>query len=94
MIEHCRLNKIAFIQPVTGGALAAANQRGAIFTSDVQIVEHCLELILVDARPNFSVRIHAIAESQRFCALRNSLDELIGDLIYNHRAAGSRATLT
>src|SRR5713226_7272946 len=93
VIENGWAHEVAFVESVTGSTLATAHQRSAVFSPNVQITQDSLELILIDARPHFGLWIVAVTDSHRLRALRDPLDEFVGDLVYDDRAAGCRATL-
>src|SRR2546423_9100397 len=65
VIENCWLHEITLVEAIAGGAFATTNQGCAVFTANVQVFEHGLELTFIDARAHFSLRIHAVANAHR-----------------------------
>src|SRR6185295_18424218 len=92
-IEDRRRHEVAAIEAAVGNALAAANQTGALLAADVDVVEHGLELPLVDRRPDVRAGIEAVADHERRRPRLEPLEELVGDRLDDHRPARRGAAL-
>ena len=60
--EHGWLNEEPFVESVARRPFAAANQSRPVFAADIEIFEHGVELIFVNAWSHLSLWIHAVAD--------------------------------
>src|SRR5690348_5002298 len=74
-------------------AIAAGQQLGALSFADFDVVHHCLELLLVDARTHICGRIEAIADTQFLRAFYKTGSKLVVHRLVNGHPAGRGATL-
>src|SRR5436190_19996358 len=93
MIKDRGFDEVTLIQTVSGRALTAADEGRAVFASDIQILEHRVELAFIDAGTHLSLRIHAVADAHAFGPSRDAFHKFVGDLVDYHGPAGCCASL-
>src|SRR5215207_10042801 len=93
MIEDGWADEITFVEPVPRCARSAANEFCTIFASDIDVIQHSLELDLIDARPHLSRRIRSGTDSHRLCAFCKTLNKFVCNLVHHDCATRLSASL-
>ncbi len=92
-IEDRRCDEESVVESAVRQPIAAAHQLRPFCLADADVFEDGVELRLVDRRADVGLWIEAVADHERRGTRVQPLDELVGDRLVDHRAAGCGAAL-